>query len=202
MNAAERTYRLLLRVYPADFHAAYEREMLLAFRAQRRDARQRGASLWAATFFDIARSASVLHLEALRMQRGMVTQTGEGTFMKMTMGILAVLVGALETMNAFQEVWGAGVVNHDSRSLLAGTIAMVAGVLIIAAGTGLLRSSPNARSLARGAAITSLVVFACLGVFVPLLSMFAIVLGTVFPIALLAFAHWDRPRGMAAPIVA
>lgn len=202
MSAAERTYRLLLRVYPADFHAAYEREMLLAFRAQRHDPRQRGASLWASTLLDIARSAPALHLESLRMQRGRLTQTGEGTLMKMAMGILAAMVGALETTNAFQEVWGAGIVNHDSRSLLAGTIAMVAGMLLVGAGVALLRRSPNAMSLAQGAAITSVAVFAFLGVFVPLLSIFAIVLGTVFPIALLAFVQWNRRSDRAAPMVA
>ena len=202
MSAAERTFRLLLRAYPADFRTAYAREMTLVFRAQLRDARQGTAFLWADTLLDIARSAPALRLEALRMRRGRLIHTGEDTLMKMTMGILAVMAGALEAMNALQEVWGSGIVNHDTRALLAGTMAIVSGALLISAGAALLRRSPNANSLAQGAAVTCVGVFAFLGAFVPLLSRFAIILGIGFPLALFAFARWSRPRDDAAPIVA
>ena len=202
MTAAERTYQLLLRAYPNGFRADYARELTLAFRAQRRDWRQGRLRFWATTVIDIARSAPALRMEALRMQRGSPNQTGEATVMKMTIGLTGIMVGALEMMNALQEAWGAGVVNHDTRALLAGTIAMVAGALLAAAGVALLRRSPNANSLAEGAAITSLLVFAFLGAFVPLLSVFALVLGIGFPIALLAFVRWNRQRDGVAPVTA
>ena len=202
MSAAERTYRLLLRAYPSGFRAEYGREMTLAFRLLRREAGRGAARFWAETLVDVARSAPPLQLQALRMQRGGFIPTGEGSIMKMTMGILAIMAGALEAMNALEEVWGTGIVHHDPRSLLGGTIAMVAGALLIAAGAALLRRSPNARSLAQGAAITCLAVFAFLAVFVPLLSRFAIILGIGFPIALLAFGWWSRTRDVDAPLVA
>lgn len=202
MTAAERTYQLLLRAYPRRFRAEYGREMALAFRAQRRDAQESGVRFWTETIADILRSAPALQIEALRMQQDSSIHTGEGTFMRMTIAILAVMVGALETMNALQEAWGSGVLNHDTRALLAGTVAMVAGGLLISAGAALLRRSPNANALAQGAAITSLLVFAFLGAFVPLLSVFALILGIGFPMALLAFVHWSRRRDRSAPIVA
>ena len=57
-------------------------------------------------------------------------------------------------------------------------------------------------AIAQAASVTCLAVFAFLFLFVPLLSRFAIVLGIAFPIALLIFARWNRPRATAAPIVA
>lgn len=199
MSAAERAYQFLLRSYPRGFRDEYGREMVLAFRDQRREVQQTAVSFWVETLVDIARSAPPLQLEALRSRGDRFIQTGEGTMTKMTMAILAIMIGALEAMNALQEVWGAGIVNHDSRSLLGGTIAMVAGGLLITAGIALLRRSPNAAMLAQAAAVTCLVVFAFLALALPLLSAFAILLGIGFPIALLGFVRWDRPRDVGAP---
>ncbi len=201
MSAAERAYQLLLRAYPRGFRDEYGREMALAFRDQGREVQRNAARFWAETLVDIARSAPRLQLEALRLRGDRIIQTGEGTMTKMTMAILAIMIGALEAMNALQEVWGAGIVSHDSRALLGGTIAMVAGALLITAGIALLRRSPNAAALAQAAAVTCLVVFAFLALALPLLSGFAILLGIGFPIALFAFAHWDRPRDIGAPIL-
>ena len=199
---AERAYRLMLRAYPRDFRAQYEREMLLAFRDLRRESRTSITGFWAATCLDIARSAPALRLEALRMSISSFTHTGDGSMMKMTMGIIAIMIGALEAMNAMQEAWGAGIVNHDSRALIGGTMALVAGALIVAAGIALMRRSPNAAALAQGAAITCAMVFAFLALALPLMSGFATVLGVGFPILLFAFARWYRPRDPSAPVIA
>ena len=42
----ERAYRLLMRAYPADFRAQFEREMTLLFRDQLRDSRVIGVRFW------------------------------------------------------------------------------------------------------------------------------------------------------------
>lgn len=201
MSAAERAYQFLLRLYPRGFRDEYGHEMALAFRDQGREVQRNAARFWADTLVDIARSAPPLQLEALWVRTGRFMQTGEGTMTKMTMAILTIMIGALEAMNALQEVWGAGIVSHDSRALLGGTIAMVAGALLITAGIALLRRSPNAAKLAQAAAITCLVVFAFLALALPLLSQFAIILGIGFPIALLGFVRWDRPRDVGAPML-
>ena len=202
MSAAERAYRIMLRAYPRDFRAQYEREMLLAFRDQRREPRPSASGFWAATCVDVARSAPALHLEALRRSISSFTHTEEDLMMKMTMGIMAIMIGALEAMNAMQELWGAGIVNHDSRALIGGTMALVAGTLIVAAGIALVRRSPDAAALAQGAAITCAAVFAFLALALPLMSGFATVLGLGFPILLFVFARWYRPRDPSAPAIA
>lgn len=202
MTAAERAYRLMLRAYPRDFRARYEREMLLAFRELRREPRPGIAGFWAATCLDVARSAPPLRLEALRRSISSFTHTEEDFMMKMTMGIMAIMIGALEAMNAMQEVWGAGIIDHDSRALIGGTMALVAGALIVAAGIALVRRSPDAAVLAQGAAITCAAVFGFLALAIPLMSGFATVLGLGFPILLFAFARWYRPRDPSAPLIA
>ena len=202
MTAAERAYRLMLRVYPRGFRAAYEREMLLAFRDQRREPRTNGASFWTAAFLDVAGSALALRVEAVRTSISSLSPTDEGFTMKMTIGILAVMIGAVEAMNAVQEVWGAGVVGHDSRALIGGTMALVAGALVLVAGISLIRRSPNAAALAQGAAITCLAVFLFLALALPLMSGFATLLGVAVPLILFAFARWNRPRSQAAPAAA
>lgn len=202
MTAADRAYRLMLRAYPRGFRAEYEHEMLLAFRDQRREPHDGVAAFWATTCLDVARSAPALRLEALRISFSSFTHTEEGSMMKMTVGIIAIMIGALEATNALQESWGAGVVNHDSRALIGGTMALVAGTLIIAAGIALMRRSPNAAAIAQGAAITCAAVFAFLALALPLMSGFATVLGVGFPILLFAFARWYRPRDPSAPVIA
>jgi hypothetical protein len=202
MTPSERVYQFLLRAYPGGFRTAYGREMQLAFREQHRDFAGGATRFWTRTVLDVAHSAPRLRMDALRLRIGTITLTEEGSTMKMTMGILAIMVGALEAMNAMQEVAGSGLLNHDTRSLLAGTVALVAGALIVAAGIALLRRSPNAAALAQGASITCAAVFAFLALVLPLMSGFATLLGIAFPIALFAFARWDRGRGGPAPIIA
>src|SRR6266571_3381953 len=67
--SAERIYRLLLRAYPPDFRAEYEREMVLLFRDQCRESDVRTIGFWAAVIWDVARSAPALRAEAWRTPR-------------------------------------------------------------------------------------------------------------------------------------
>ena len=121
--------------------------------------------------------------------------------MKMTMAILAILIGAMEAVNATQEVWVGGVVNRG-WPLLGGTIGIVAGTLLLAAGVAMLRRSPNAAALAQGAAITCLLVFVLTGLVIPQMSYFATILGVGFPIILLIFLRRTRGRESSMPIMA
>ena len=63
---AERAYALLLRAYPPQFRAAYEREMALCFRDLVRDAGAPGMGFWMMIVADVARSAPALRFDALR----------------------------------------------------------------------------------------------------------------------------------------
>ena len=200
MNAALRAYELLLRAYPSEFRAAYEREMTMIFRERRKESASH-AHFWSEIVLDVLRTAPALRLEALHTRWVRNIQTGEGTTMKMTMAILAILIGAVEAVNATQEVWVGGAVNRG-WPLLGGTIGIVAGILLLAAGVAMLRRSPNAAALAQVAAITCLLVFVLTGLVVPQMSYFATILGVGFPIALLIFLRWTRGRESSMPMMA
>lgn len=69
MDLHLRWFRRLLRLLPADFQADYAREMERTFRAQEREARERGrgsvAALWWETLRDLLRTAPREHLEQI-----------------------------------------------------------------------------------------------------------------------------------------
>ena len=200
MSAADRVYRLLLRAYPAAFRAAYGREMALVFRDRRRAPGARGIRFWTEMVWDVARSAPPLRLEAWRARWGVAIQTKGGT-MK-TMAILAVVIGALEALNALAETWAGGVAGRNASALLGLALAVVAGAMLLASGIALLRRSRGAAALARGAALACLAVFALIALATPMLSVLATVLGIGFPIALLIFLRWTRRRGPSMPTAA
>jgi len=200
MSAAERAYRLLLRAYPAAFRAEFGREMALVFRDQHRDRGAKTVAFWSATLWDLARSAPTLRLEALRASWHTNTQTGEGKMKPMA--ILAILIGAMEAVNALAEGWAGGLVSREVSSLAALTFAVAAGVLLVVAGVQLLRRSPGAAALARGAAVACLAVFVIITLATPMLSIFSTMLGIGFPIALLLFLFWTRGRGQSVPTTA
>ena len=202
MNGTERAYQLLLRAYPGTFRTAYGREMTLVFRDQCRAARTRGVGFWTAIIWDVARSAPALRLEVSRALWQRNFRTGEGAMMKMTVAILSILVGAVEAVNSLQEVWVGGALNRDASLLIGGTIAVVAGVLLLTAGIALLRGSGRAVDLALGAAVTCLVVFVLVGLVKPQMSMFATLLGIGFPIALLLFLRVTRGQGSGRAVTA
>lgn len=199
-SAAERIYRLLLRAYPAAFRAAYGREMLMLFRDRLREVADAdgGVRFWVEMFWDVARSAPALRLEALRARRDADIPTEGGT-MK-TMAILAVLIGAFETVNSLAEGWAGGVVNRDAYSLTAGALGAAAGLVLLAAGVAMLLRSRRAATLAGGAAVACVAVFAIVAVAAPRLSLLATILGIAFPIALLIFLR--RGGGKSVPMTA
>ena len=191
MSGAEWTFALLLRAYPREFRAAYGREMMVIFRDQRR-AGFGGVRFWADCGWDVAQSAPALWLEALHARWQRDIQSNEGIMMRMTMAILAILIGAFETANALAEGRAAGAAGLDWSALLTVALVVVVGVLLIAAGIALATRSARAPALSLGAAITCLAVFVLISVALPRMSIFSIMLGIGFPIALLLFLRLGR----------
>lgn len=71
MTWPERTYRALLRLFPAAFRGEFGDDMIEDFRQQRADAsaaggRRRVASVWARTLLDMLRRAPLEHADVLR----------------------------------------------------------------------------------------------------------------------------------------
>lgn len=193
MSAEERVYRLLLHAYPREFRAEYGREMVLVFRDRRRSEGARGFRFWAETAWDVARSAPALRLEASRTRRAGDTRTEEGEMM--AMAILAILVGALELAGGLGEAVVGGMVDRQPYPLVGGTMGAVAGALLLAAGIALLRRSPGAAALARGAALTCIPVYVFIGFVKPLMGVFALLLGLGFPLLLLLYLYWSGGHG-------
>lgn len=180
MSAADRVYRLLLLAYPADFRAAYGREMSLAFRECLREHHTSDARFWSAIMLDVVRSAPALRLDALRARLAPTTRTIGGT-MK-TMGFLAIIIGLLEAANASFEVFvGTG------YPFAAGIIGVCGGMLLAITGITLLRRGRNAATLALASAVACLAIFAIVGPVMGVMSIASTILGVGFSIALLIF---------------
>jgi hypothetical protein len=191
MSVAERVYRLLLLTFPPRFRHHYQREMLLFFRDHRRQEHGRGVRFWAALCLDTARSAPGLWREQLTD----VITTG-GTAMK-AMALLAMLVGALEVVNTGVELNAGGFVSRDLLSQVTLVLVVLAAVLLAACGIVLLRRGQRAIVLARLAGLACLGAFAFLGIARPVLSVFAMLMGIGFPLALLVFLVVRREDGLA-----
>ena len=183
---AERAFALLLRAYPPAFRASYGREMTLCFRDLMRDARRPRLGFWMAIVADVARTAPTLRVEALRA-RGKATLRLEDGRMK-TMGVLAVLIGLLQGVNALLELNAGGTAGWPG---LVVAMAIVLGVLLVIAGVALLAGASSARTLSQVAAVCWLVLVVLVRTVHPWMSIFATLLAVVFPLALLVYA-WTR----------
>jgi hypothetical protein len=194
---AERVFDALLRAYPADFRAQYAKEMTQLFRDQRRIDVRAGISFWAETIWDVARSAPALRAEALRAGSKRGNQPLEGTMRPMA--ILAMLVGVIQVVNAAIEGW-AGRSQIGSEYSLAGVaLGLVAAALLVAAGVALLRRGWDAVTWARVAAVACLMVVALIRLVQPWMSVFGMLLGIGFPVALLLFLYLARRGGPSMP---
>ena len=144
---AERAYALLMRAYPAEFRAAFGREMTLTVRDLARGSGDSTVRFWMEIVADVARTAPTQHVEALRA-RWKPDVPMENRRMK-PMGILAVAIGLLQAVNAVIEL-----THGDAAGLpsLVVGLAIVVGLLLVAAGVALLRRTARAATLARSPA--------------------------------------------------
>ena len=216
-------YRLLLRAYPAAFRAAFERDMVQLFRDQRRelwgdqrrDARADAPShlgFWAAVVWDVARSAPALRLDALSARwragwralrhgppnDGPHTHLPGGT-MRTTIGVLTMLSGAYEIVNALFDVKGHGAAPADAGWVAAVALSILMGLLLLASGGALLRGGRTGAHVARVAAFATLALVVGLQLTFPFMSIFSRLLGFAVPIVLLVVT---RSRGPSVPAVA
>jgi hypothetical protein len=188
---AERVYALLLRAYPPAFRARYAREMTLCFRDLMRDRGTLGVGFWIEIVADVARSAPPLRADALRARWNPKERVEEGR-MK-TMGILAVVIGLLQAINALVELNGGGTTGWPG---LVVAMAIVLSVLLVIAGIALLARASSAPTLSRIAAVCWLALVVLARAVHPWMSIFSTLLAIVFPLALLVHVQMMRGRGM------
>jgi hypothetical protein len=207
MSAAERVYGVLLRAYPAAFREAFGGEMALLFRDRRRT-EGAGPRFWLEMMVDLARSALPLRVEALRGRRahlrtGMNTTAREVEMMGTAMAILTIMIGAMEAAGAFTEFWSG--VQHPAGSgpwVIGSAMGVAAAGLLLGSGVALLRGSPGAVPMARGAAITCMAVFFLISYVLPMMGYFAQILGMGFPVILLLYLWRGRGEAGGAPSMA
>jgi hypothetical protein len=199
------------------------------FRDQCRDRRRasgpgaaaRGGAFafWAATAWDVARSAPALRLDAARARwrgrkRGAPAggphpappfRPDGGTMSgKRAAATLALLGGAFQLANTGAEVW-AGYRGPTGGWALAMALAFVMGALLLTGGVALVRPGPGATRLARGAALACLALVVGLQLVFPFMSIFARLLGVGIPVALLLATRGSGGapgRGSSAPTAA
>jgi len=185
---AERIYRLLLRAYPPDFRAEYGRDMELLFRDQCQESDVRTLGFWARVFWDVARSAPALRIEAWRGRGRENTQTVEVT-MKIA-GMLTVLLAAFVIVGAVGE-WVAGSKGAmDGRYVLAVVLGVFASVLLLGAAVAILLGARWGRQPARLALFASLVSAVAARLLFPWMSIFSQLVGFGLPVALLIALYW------------
>ena len=187
MNA-EHFYRLLLRAYPPDFRAEYEREMMLLFRDQCRESDVRTVGFWAAVIWDIARSAPPLRAEAWFESNGTM-----GVTMKIAGG-LTVLVSVFGILNAVIE-WLAGG-NGTTQHVLSLVLGVFASALLLAAGAAILRPTERGRPVARLALVAAIGLIVAARLLHPWMSPFSQLVGFGLPVAILIALY--RPRKPSA----
>ena len=191
--SAERVYSLLLRAYPRSFRSEYGREMTLIFRDQFRSGNASLLGFWATIVWDIARSAPPMWVDALCARMNDCTRIFEG-IMKLA-GIFAVLLGAYGVLNAFAEAVPGMRATPSGAYILAVALGISAACLLLTAGAVLLRRPVSGRHTASIASLASLVTVVIARLLHPWMSMLALLVGIVLPIALLAALYWPNTSG-------
>ena len=187
MNRDERIYRALLRVYPRSFLDAYESEMLVAFRDQRREACD-GHAPWLSLLADLSQSAPIAWRDHINLHP-------KGAAMK-AMAVLATMIGVYETLNTLVELTLGGVGARRGFALLGLGLAVAAGIGLLAAGIALLRRGRGAATFAASASVACFVLFGVAAVTRAGLSGMASLAGLAFPLMLLGALMFTRSSRM------
>jgi hypothetical protein len=193
--SAEGVYRLLLRAYPSDFRAEYEREMVRLFRDQCRESDVRTVGFWAAVIWDIARSAPALRAEAW-FTRGRENIRTMEVPMKIA-AMLGVLVGVAGILNAGVDAGAAFAGTIGGMHALSLVLSVLASVLLLAAGVAILRPTARGKETARLALFASLALMVAARLLHPWMSPFSQLMGMGLPVAFLIALSWPRRTSTA-----
>jgi hypothetical protein len=138
---------------------------------------------------EVARSAPAFRLVAVQRR---LTLIGIGGRIMRAIGLLAIVVGMLETANTLTELAAGGIAGRGMAGSIALLLAIIGGVLLVAAGFAL----RHAHAIwARNAAIVCLALFILARTLAPWMSIASTVIGVVVPLALLV---WTTRRRSSA----
>ena len=111
------------------------------------------------------------------------------------MGILAILIGLVQIANATIELVGGGAA-LAAFPRFAVLLAIVVAVLLVVTGVALVQRSLRAPTLATVAAVAWLALVVVTRAIHPWMSIFTMLLATVFPVALLVYVWMARGRAV------
>jgi hypothetical protein len=114
---------------------------------------------------------------------------------QMPIALLAIILGALETAAAAQELVYMGILKSRTEPLEIGTFGTVAGALLLAAGIALLVRSVLAAILVPAAAYVSVPVFILSGVIKHYAGWPITAIGIAFPLLILVWQRMSRTAG-------
>jgi hypothetical protein len=117
----------------------------------------------------------------------------------LSIAILAVLVGALETAGGAQELVVQGILNNRGWPLIAGTLGTVAGALLLFSGIALLRNSPHTLRLVYATAWVSVPVFILIGVVDRIAGIPVTAIGIALPVILVAYLRKHHSKQHLSP---
>jgi hypothetical protein len=112
---------------------------------------------------------------------------------RMPLALFALVFGALEAAGGAQEMVYLGIMNSETYPLVAGVMGVLAGGLLLAAGTTLLIRSPLALVLAQATAWISVPVFIMTGVVTHRAGWPITAVGIGFPLLLVFFQKIAKP---------
>lgn len=112
---------------------------------------------------------------------------------RMPLALFALVFGALEAAGGAQEMVNLGIMNSETYPLVAGVMGVLAGGLLLAAGTTLLIRSPLALVLAQATAWISVPVFIMTGVVTHRAGWPITAVGIGFPLLLVFFQKIAKP---------
>jgi hypothetical protein len=186
MKARDRLMRFVIALYPRRFRREYEREMLAFARDWQCDRDNSAYRFWIDIIADAARSVPREWI----MEARSTLNTG-GLFMK-ALGALSLVIGAFQGINACREAVGGGISGRPAPEEIGLVLAIVSAAFLVAAGIDMLRRGSQAVAIARIAGAAMVVVFGFLALSTHMLSQLALLLGIVFPIAMLVYLQMSR----------
>jgi len=114
---------------------------------------------------------------------------------RMPIALLAIVFGALGTAGGAQELIYQGILRSLLYPLLAGTLGLVAGALLLASGIALLIGAPSAATLIRATAYVAVPTFILIGIVARFAGVAVTAVGILFPLFLLYSTRRLQPEG-------
>ena len=115
------------------------------------------------------------------------------------MAVLAMMIGSFQGFNGMREATAIDFSHRPGLEQAGLSLAILSSVFLLIAGIELLRRGKEAGGLARIAAVAALCSFAFVGLTTPMLSILAMLLGTIFPAAMLVYLFINGGAGPARP---